>query len=690
MLGLVGLGYMFTKQAPAERPGASARGAQQQHQKPGTAEATRVAEMRVAAELNRLAAAGPNAHGVVDPGARRLALEAGGGNNGGAVHSMLLGEDIAIEDFRHNNMQPHFRSSLKGLDPAHDTSPLMEAFTGSVGPGNYMSKQESAPRFAPADNRAVSTFEMAEEARGRIAPGVARNNTLPFEQERVGPGLGRGFGSSPGPSDTLSYMMPKNIDQLRAVCNSRPVLEGRVNPGKGPTKRAVVTQLQHNRPPTAFENDRGMLPTSAPTAGPVPRGHIFPSSRVEMDGLNMNPGGAYIPSAPMPQEYRKHEQRIPSSQLPMLSPYRPDVGMGHASRPQPPRQNERSDLQPNATGGGTDYFMVGPAGSHVPAGTLPSQADMRMPANVLTSENDHPGMFAAQIPARSPVWDPSVSARTTLRESTNADMSHSGMFGGAIGRGAAGPSDETRETIRQHACDSTYVDTIRNQRNVRYGAAQEAPDAPSATLRETVGDNNREHMPDAPGSKRGGFSEMSVQTPLTMRQFTEQTEYRGNPAQPRQDAYRVQQHQIQQSATVSGARAATGDEFSYFGIPRSDVKSGVDLSAVYNSIVSVAKDEMARASRIPGGRAGAFRGPDQATSGEQVLSKQVLPEPKHTACGYSSISDSKAVGSVLLREDARENDRLDPSLQTWIGQNPLVAGKTDHRRDTVWDGRSGR
>lgn len=134
----------------------------------------------------------------------------------------LGGEKLRPECFTHNNMTPFYGGKIKGTLKENTSEILLDNMVGAG--STSFKKTEQTPLFKPETNiqwgngAPNNTSFFRERAIQNI--GMKNNNDLPFEQERVGAGLNKGFASegSDGYNSVLqereSYM-PKSIDEFR-------------------------------------------------------------------------------------------------------------------------------------------------------------------------------------------------------------------------------------------------------------------------------------------------------------------------------------------------------------------------------------------------------------------------------------------------------------------------------------------
>ena len=106
----------------------------------------------------------------------------------------------------------------------------------------------------------------------RVNPVQKRANVLPFEQEKVAPGIGLGYGTE-GSSGFNSGMMnreswmPKTVDEMRVKTNTKASgvgLYGHEGPAMSSIKEmGTIGKMEKNRPETSFamSSDRYMTTT---------------------------------------------------------------------------------------------------------------------------------------------------------------------------------------------------------------------------------------------------------------------------------------------------------------------------------------------------------------------------------------------------------------------------------------------
>ena len=185
---------------------------------------------------------------------------------GGGIKPVLSlnGEPIDRSEFKHNNMVPFFGGKLRGASNSHTTSEhILDSKQGQG--SHYISKSEKAPLFQPQDNihNVYGAPNMTDFIQSRVNPSMRMANVKPFEEQRVAPGLNKGFTSDGGVGfnsgmEAREMWLPKNVDDLRVATNPKMTfgLQGHEGPAHVFNKEAGTTYTQgvveKNRPDTHY------------------------------------------------------------------------------------------------------------------------------------------------------------------------------------------------------------------------------------------------------------------------------------------------------------------------------------------------------------------------------------------------------------------------------------------------------
>ncbi len=188
----------------------------------------------------------------------------------------LAGNKIAKDDFVHNNMVPFFGGKLTGINPDQNSQIILDNYSGEGSQINK--KKEVAPLFKPEENIqwAHGMPNNSDFMQSHQYVSGINNNTKPWEEQLVGPGLNQGFGQA-GSGGFNSGMEarcnwgPKTVDELRTDNNPKTVgiLSGLEGPAESKIfNRGIEGKIEKNRPDTDFVwgHDRLFTTTGIHTA----------------------------------------------------------------------------------------------------------------------------------------------------------------------------------------------------------------------------------------------------------------------------------------------------------------------------------------------------------------------------------------------------------------------------------------
>ena len=170
-----------------------------------------------------------------------------------------------VSDFNHSNMMPHFSGRTYGYSQNSYAQESMNAGfqrkndfnTGSINNLDYRKKSERRPLFNPTSNLTNKNDSYTTDFQGRYVPGKERRNELPFQQERVTPGLGLNYNENNKEGrHSLYRVMPKSIDETRTLNKQQKSYTTPMKTGHKSEKAPVhLSELPKRRPETFVERD---------------------------------------------------------------------------------------------------------------------------------------------------------------------------------------------------------------------------------------------------------------------------------------------------------------------------------------------------------------------------------------------------------------------------------------------------
>jgi hypothetical protein len=205
----------------------------------------------------------------------------------------LSGNYMNSQEFRHNNMVPFNGGKIRGqIYNNNNAETILDTYSGAG--AQFVKKIEQAPLFKPQENVqwAYGAPNMSDFYQSRVNPAMKNNMVKPFESERVGPGLDKGYSASGSGGynsgmEARDQWLPKTVNELRIATN--PKEEFSLNNLQGPalapiTNVGILGKVEKYRPDTFFINtqDRWLTTTGAEKAGQLVPEHIVKSpTRVE-------------------------------------------------------------------------------------------------------------------------------------------------------------------------------------------------------------------------------------------------------------------------------------------------------------------------------------------------------------------------------------------------------------------------
>lgn len=453
---------------------------------------------------------------------------------GGWEGISLTGNPVDRQSFFHNNMTPFFGGTAKQNveDTANQT--LLETFTGND--STYQSKMELKrdDLFQPVANLAnvYGMQNLDGYNLDRYVVGNIRNNQSPVEPIRVGPGLNQGFTAEGSggfqQANTLDFVQPKTVDELRVKTKPKVSYEGVVIPGSGVSKPGKVGTVAKNQPDRFYVNSPDRLFTTVgATTGPAQRpaidvkftnrkttelktriGSAAPaaigsqpqlkpkfrnSSRVNHGGAgprNQNAQGQWGISGPnnaIPNDYGRASFKTRPNMRAISGPKMQVTNLSapNKSNRAPQNPNIKHTRKNNVVGNNRwagNFQNTGPTKARVydpndvPRTTIKEQ-------NV---DNTHQGYFQNTGPTKATVYDPNDVLRTTIKEQ-NIDNSHLGYFQntGPTKATVYDPNDVFRTTIKEQNIDNSHQGYFQNT-----GPNKATVYDPNDVLRTTIKEQN--------------------------------------------------------------------------------------------------------------------------------------------------------------------------------------------------------
>jgi hypothetical protein len=344
----------------------------------------------------------------------------------------MTGEAIDKEKFKHNNMMPYFGGKVRGATA--DTNITESVLDNMQGQGSqFFAKKEQAPMFKPQEGYqfANGSPNVSDFMQSRVNPGLRMANVKPWDEQRVAPGLNKGFGNEGSLGfnsgmEARDLWLDRGVDELRVATNPKTTfeLQGHEGPGTYYIKNAPTTQTQgkieKHLPEKYFASgpERWMTTTGiekAPAARGIELLHDVnrTDTSAEYYGSRANQSeGAYVNGEYMPVR----RQVLPVKDYATLS----SVGSGNATTGDYGIQSY-SNLHNNRSSTRADGTM-GAAGGFMKAIVSPLMDFLRPTRKEDVVDNMRSSGNAGTTVSQGNIYNPADRTKTTIREMTEADL----------------------------------------------------------------------------------------------------------------------------------------------------------------------------------------------------------------------------------------------------------------------------
>ena len=487
----------------------------------------------------------------------------------------LTGNPVDRESFFHNNMVPFFGGTVKQNIEENSNQTLLESFTGND--PNYQQKVEVKrdDLFKPVANltNPYGTSNLDGYNLDRYIVSNLRNNQAPIEPIRVGPGLNQGYTAEGSggfqQANTLDFVLPKTVDELRVKTKPKVSYEGVVVPGSHIAKPGKVGVVAKNKPDTFYVNGPDRLFTSVgDVTGPTLRPDILirytnrkttelknrvgpataaaigsqpqmkpvfkESTRINFVGANprnQNAVGQWQidgPNRSIPNDYGRGSMKTKPNNRQVTGPKMQvtNLSVPNKNAMAPNQPNVRHTRKTNVVGNNRygNFQNTGPnRGKVYDPNDLPRTTVKEQMVN-----NSHQGYFQNTGPNRGQVYDPNNLPRTTIKEQ-NIDNSHQGYFQNTgPNRGQVyDPNDLPRTTIKEQMIDNSYQGNFQNTGPNR-GQVYDPNDLPRTTLKEQMIDNSHQGYFQNTGPNRGQVYDPNDLPRTTIKEQMIDNSYQGN------------------------------------------------------------------------------------------------------------------------------------------------------------------
>jgi hypothetical protein len=526
-----------------------------------------------------------------------------------AFYSRLA--DVNLESFTHNNMVPFFGSGIKQNISEDMNQTLLGKYTGyddihiekkEVNTFNDIFKNNTGHEHKDY----IFEYDRLEQSR-------YKNNVLPVEQIKVGPGTIKTdlIGPTGGFQQEAfrDFNFYKNIDELRVQNNPQESFEGRMVDGIKETKVGKIGDFNKNRPDTFYEQNED---------------NLFKTT------------GAYLKDKERPCVDVKETNRKDSTQI--VGPGFKNVGNKKIPQVQESTKRQFNDfgsrnanLQNIGKGSQNDYgrtnIMVynnerdltstnthqGNFSSYIKSMIAPFTDILRTTNKEFFVQNKRDfGNLQITHPKKQTVHDTNNVPKTTIKETLVHDT-HSGNINGFKQITTYDPNDIARTTIKEtNIHDATTGNLSTYNKSIVYDPSEVAkntgrqtletidstinmhnhskptlynPNNPAkTTVKETTIDNDSLGIVSG-NDKGGGHLTNEFNVKHINREILANTSYTGNPENTNSDGYL----NANVNAKVTNKQITSDNE--YFGQMNSEVDRMKSYEDIYNAVINETKEK---------------------------------------------------------------------------------------------------
>jgi hypothetical protein len=449
--------------------------------------------------------------------------------------SPLSGVQMKPEEFTHANMVPFFRGSLKQNMSDTSTRSILDNHTGS---GFFQQeKREIASMFDPQKEPTGVPYGseiQTDFMQGRVVAPTNRAGERPFEQVRVGKGLGQGFTSIPSggfqQANAADYARPRGTDELRTANNPKMTYKGVAIPGANfITKSGTIGEVRKHTPDTFYINENGER--NFTTTGANLKAMERP---VEVLRDTTRPETTQEYEGPAKSQEFNATYTVPSTRAPMVKQhgswgYRNADASNYFDKNTDSQQNDYGkssiEIRPNErVVTGVRGQTLNPKPQATGKNTLPLQDGPRQTRkDEMLGNPNQAGYFNSGV-KMGLAYDPTDVAKTTIKETT-IDNDYLGGAAGPLKLTIYDPNDVARTTIKETTGDNDYIGGASGPQKL---TVYDPDDIARTTVKETTSDNDYLGI----ASNKEG-QKLTVYDPddiarLTQRNTTDNVDYNRN------------------------------------------------------------------------------------------------------------------------------------------------------------------
>jgi len=441
------------------------------------------------------------------------------------MRSPLTGKLMGVEEFTHTNMTPFFGSrTTQDMDHDRAAGTHMSRLNGAVDAESSVGpKKEIAPLFEPSTDVAYVTGQpnQTDFMHSRMVEPKSKNNQMPFQQVRVGPGVKGEDDEEDGasPQDVYlkqrEYAKPRSTEEIRRADDPKISYEARTVAGMKGKERGDMGKVEKRLPTTVKERTStdDFLKTTGAVVGPTARPEKVMVRKTTRPDTHVYYTGAARNAGPDAEGFRSR-----ASGAPLRTG---GLSGGNSAPADATRTGRGADFDH-----GRDSILVydnnrdvtskrvhrSNVSGAVKAAVAPLTDAMRMTRKQFTTKNERPEGSSGpnpQMPAKATVRDPDHVARTTLKETTEdagtRGVSAAAVRGSGAPRGVVYDPDQVARTTIRETTEDAGTRGVSAAAVKGGGAPRGVAYDPEQVARTTVRETTEEARPGAANVRTAAY-----------------------------------------------------------------------------------------------------------------------------------------------------------------------------------------
>jgi hypothetical protein len=474
----------------------------------------------------------------------------------------------------HNNMVPFFGSRVKqNVNPEQaGFQAKLEVFTGQFRDTRKNNKEEVPTLFDPSPNVGLphGSNSVTNRDATRFHPSATgkKNNELPFEQIRVGKGVGQGYTARPsGGFHQDIRVLPKTTDERNV--NPKFSYESRVIPGKSRTENTRQIGQQILKKPKAilwnWFGERNFTTGGAHKKNRQRATTVLKcTNRQDLHREHKGIAAPTHKSKSTPDSLRG-KKRI-SHKRNFTNDYGRNLtqaqGKKHSDYGRCGFENRPTERSQTSTR--VHYTNVK---QQIPRNQVYLQDQAQYTRKQDLIKQKYMGKASPKAGLKGPAYDQSETAKTTIRETTEDNRRHGNMGRHQLQGPVYDQSETARTTIRETTEDNRRHGNMG--RHQLQGPVYDQSETAKTTIRETTEDNRR-HGNIGRHQLQGPVYDESDTARTTIRETTEDNNHHGNIGKFRHVGKVYDQSQTAKTTI----RETTEDNLYVPSVNRSSLQSG--------------------------------------------------------------------------------------------------------------------